>query len=174
MTSKNAKKTAPKINESSTLSGGSAMAKLDDLPSLGAPRRGGMPDKNNFKPDGSDGFDDFGFDDDDLGEKPDNDSPSKLNDAEKHLKDFYQEEKEGFKMQVPQKNQYGQRRHNQFKVAIDGVEDTGSNNSDDFEDEVEELIEEEINTDRDENTAAKQGLGDGLTHSAGQYGITVS
>ena len=74
------------------------MAKLDDLPSLGAPRR--PVEKNNFKPDGSDGFDDFGFDDDDL-DKADNASPSKINDAEKHLKDFYQEEKEGFKMQVP-------------------------------------------------------------------------
>jgi hypothetical protein len=47
------------------------------------------------------------------------------------------------------------RRHNSFKVAIDGVEDTNSND-DDIEDEVEELIEEDIpDTDRDDNTAQK-------------------
>jgi hypothetical protein len=40
-----------------------------------------------------------------------------------------------------------------FKVEIGGNEDTGSGGSD-IEDEVEELIEEEINTDRDD-TAQK-------------------
>ena len=66
------------------------------------------------------------------------------------------------------------RRHNSFKVAIDGVEDTNSND-DDIEDEVEELIEEDIpDTDRDDNTAQKQLMGDGLQNSGGNYGITVS
>ena len=67
------------------------MAKLDDLPSLNSRGGGFGKDKAGggaFKADGSDGFDDFGFDD--VDDKPTNvDSPSKLNDAEKHLNDFY-------------------------------------------------------------------------------------
>lgn len=62
---------------------------------------------------------------------------------------------------MPRANNKPNKRHNSFKVAIDGVEDT--NSQDDIEDEVEELIEEDIpDTDRDENTAQKGMLGDGL------------
>ena len=58
-----------------------------------------------------------------------------------------------------------------FKVDIAGQnEDTNS----DIEDEIDEQIDEEINTDREGDTAAKAQLGDGLTNSAGGYGITVS
>jgi hypothetical protein len=54
---------------------------------------------------------------------------------------------------MPRNQNNPNKRHNSFKVAIDGVEDTNSN--DDIEDEVEELIEEELETDRDDNTAQK-------------------
>jgi hypothetical protein len=67
---------------------------LGDLPSLGS-----GPVINNaakITNNSNSGFDDFGFDDDSEQEKP----SSKINDAEKHLQDFYQEENEGFRLQV--------------------------------------------------------------------------
>jgi len=89
--------------------GSSALTKLDDLPSLGGPPQkkghgrfgggfiagGGNAD---FDDESNDGFDDFDINEDAFG-----DSSNKFNDAEKHLKDFYKEESEGFKISPAEK-----------------------------------------------------------------------
>lgn len=81
------------------------MTKLDDLPSLGGPpgrkppggfgRFGGFgaDDAEPVDDESNDGFDDFDINEDAFG-----DSSNKFDDAEKHLKDFYREESEGFKI----------------------------------------------------------------------------
>ena len=77
------------------------MTKLDDLPSLGGPAKGrgfgGFSDlkavKQQAADDSGDGFDDFNLNEDAFG-----DSSNKFDNAEKHLKDFYQEENEGFRI----------------------------------------------------------------------------
>ena len=62
-----------------------------------------------------------------------------------------------------------------FKVDIAGQSNnTNSDDGSEIEDEIDEQIDEEINTDREGDTAHKGLLGDGLTNSAGGYGITVS
>lgn len=125
------------------------MAKLDDLPSLGgAPggqkkfgRFGGGFNadggKATFDDESNDGFDDFDLNEDAFG-----DSSNKFDDAEKHLKEFYQEEKEGFKVSSADKkdNSAGKKKGG-FKVNIHGMNRKESLNDDDFE---EEIIEEDI------------------------------
>lgn len=69
---------------------GSALTKLDDLPSLGG--FGKKQPAPKIEED-SNGFNDFDFDDDQIG-----DSSNKLSDAEKKLSEFYKDEKEGFKV----------------------------------------------------------------------------
>lgn len=66
------------------------MASLNDLPSLGGPSKKAPVDED------SNGFGDFDFNTDFIG-----DSNNKLDDAEKRLQDFYKEDKEGFHVQVP-------------------------------------------------------------------------
>ena len=78
------------------------------MPNLGGPAKG---------------FDAFDFAEDHLG-----DSSNKFEDAEKHLKEFELEEKQGYSLNAP-----GNR---SFKVQIDGV-NAGA-------DEIESEIEEEI------------------------------
>ena len=136
------------------------MSSLNDLPSLGG-KRPAPPIEED-----SNGFDDFDFGNDHIG-----DSSNKLSDAEKRLQDFYKEENEGFRVQVPTtKNEKPKNRsppRSGFKVSIDGV---------DNKDEDEE-IEEEIQTDRDDYIQAMKNIGQGLTESGNNYGtsgITVS
>lgn len=86
------------------------MTKLDDLPSLGGPpgrgggfgRFGGGFGAANADPvedESNDGFDDFDINEDHFG-----DSSNKFDDAERHLKDFYKEESEGFKISSGKKD----------------------------------------------------------------------
>ena len=101
----NAKKRAGKVDKKSKQKDeGSAMSKLGDLPSLGGPAPGANRfgggfaaggGKATFDDESNDGFDDFDMNEDAFG-----DSSNKFDDAEKHLKDFYKEEQEGFKMQA--------------------------------------------------------------------------
>jgi hypothetical protein len=137
----------PKKGQSS--GGSSALTKLDDLPSLGGPPQkkghgrfgggfiagGGNAD---FDDESNDGFDDFDINEDAFG-----DSSNKFDDAEKHLKDFYKEESEGFKISSTEKksdHQAGKKKGG-FKVNIQGMNRKESLNDDDFE---EEVIEEDI------------------------------
>ena len=117
------------------------MSSLNDLPSLGGSKKAAAPPVEEE-------FDDFDFGADQIG-----DSSNKLSDAEKRLQDFYKEESEGFKVQVPtaktEKNKGRSPPRAGFKVSIDGV---------DNKDEEEE-IEEEIQTDRDDYNQAMKNIG---------------
>lgn len=64
-----------------------------------------------------------------------------------------------------------------FKVSIEGVKKRTALTVEDEDDDDEEIIEEDIQTDRDDNLlggAARGGIGNGLTESGQQYGITAS
>ena len=122
-----------------------------------------------FKDEDSGGFDDFDFEEDVIG-----DSSNKFSDAEKHLREFQQEQEEGYKFEHPNaaKDKKGR---GGFKVAIGGIPNKRNDDEDDNDDE--EIIEEDIQTDRDEQNNIMRGvMGGGLTESGGQYGggITVS
>lgn len=69
------------------------MTQLADLPSLGG---FGKKQPTPKVEEDSNGFNDFDFDDDQVGA-----SSKKLSDAEKKLSEFYKDEKEGFNVQVP-------------------------------------------------------------------------
>jgi hypothetical protein len=126
------------------------MTSLQDLPTLGGKKK----QKEEFG--------DFDFAEDHIG-----DSSNKLDDAERRLSDFYQEQKNGYRVQVPKGAKETKPKQPEkkgvksgFKVRIDGV------------DQEEEEIAEEIQTDRDDFTHAKNV---GLTESGGHgTGITVS
>ena len=151
----------------------SEMAKLDDLPSLGNPLGqrgrpggfggfGGFDDAEQVGDDESqDGFDDFDINEDVVG-----DSSNKFDDAEKHLQDFYKEENEGYKI-GGQNDKAKNARKQGFKVNIQGVNRKDSLNDDEFD---EEIIEEDIQTDRDEQANLLNPGAQGQP----QYGITVS
>ena len=148
------------------------MTALGDLPSLGGGggRFGGFgitPNVEDMDEDSNDGFDDFDLNEDAFG-----DSSNKFDDAEKHLKDFYQEEAEGFKIEAnkgskTKPNAAGgkaKEKKGGFKVNIHGM-----NHDDDFDDDI---IEEDIQTDRDEQANL---LNPGIAgQGPQQYGITVS
>ena len=87
----------------------------------------------------NDGFDDFDI----VNEDAFGDSSNKFDDAEKHLKDFYKEENEGFKISAGKKGTKAtsQSKKQDFKVNIPGANRKESLNDDDFE---EEIIEEDI------------------------------
>jgi len=97
----------------------SALTKLDDLPSLGgpAPSRGMNALRGGFGKGGDDdsnnGFDDFDLHEDVIG-----DSSNKFDNAEKHLKDFYQDEQEGFKMSSNNAANQNKAKKQGFKVNI--------------------------------------------------------
>ena len=130
--------------------GSSEMTKLDDLPSLGGPpgrkppggfgRFGGFGAADDAEPvddDSNDGFDDLDINEDVFG-----DSSNKFDDAERHLKDFYKEESEGFKISHGKKDAASKAKQAKkagFKVNIQGM-----NNNDDDDDFEEEIIEEDI------------------------------
>ena len=120
--SRKSKKDKPKKNKTKTSKAGaknkdsdagkSEMTKLDDLPSLGGPpgrqpgggfnRFGGFgvaDDDHPVDDESNDGFDDFDLNEDAFG-----DSSNKFDDAERHLKDFYKEENEGFKISSSKKD----------------------------------------------------------------------
>ena len=149
------------------------MTKLDDLPSLGGlgakPRGfggfGGFDeDAKPVEEESNNGFDDFDINEDAFG-----DSSNKFDEAEKHLKDFYKEENEGFKISAQKKkdDKAKQARKQGFKVNIGGM-----NRKDSYDDDFdEEIIEEDIQTDRDD----QMNLMNPAAISAGaQHGITVS
>ena len=140
------------------------MASLGDLPGFGKPSAQPV----RFKDEDSGGFDDFDFEEDVIG-----DSSNKFDDAEKHLRDFEQEQQTGYKFEHPASKGKKQGRAG-FQVAIGGI----NNKREDDEDE-EEIIEEDIQTDRDEQNQQnlmRGVMGGGLTESGGNYGggITVS
>ena len=121
------------------------MTALGDLPSLGGGggRFGGFgitPNVEDMDEDSNnDGFDDFDLNEDAFG-----DSSNKYDDAEKHLKDFYQEEAEGFKIEANKGGKAkpnaaagkGKEKKGGFKVNIHGM-----THDDDFDDDI---IEEDI------------------------------
>ena len=146
-------KAEAKNNDKAAPSGTSEMTKLDDLPSLGGPpgskpagggfgRFGGFGAADDAEPvddDSNDGFDDFDINEDAFG-----DSSNKFDDAERHLKDFYKEESEGFKISSGKKDAASKAKQAKkagFKVNIQGMNRKDSLNDDDFE---EEIIEEDI------------------------------
>lgn len=142
------------------------MAKLDDLPSLGVPPKKANHFSSNIEKSGNDEFDDFNFDEDHLG-----DSSHKFDNAEKLVKDFYKENKEGFKLEDPKKNK--------FNVDVKNMKGRlGLYGGNTFGDEVDDDIEEDIQTDRDEQAQIEGArIGVGLTESGGNNyggGITVS
>jgi hypothetical protein len=122
-----------KQKEKSDAAPANSLAKLDDLPSLGGGMASKIPATQQIVDDDSGGFGDFNFDEDHIG-----DSSNKFSDAEKHLKDFYKEENEGFKVEVPSASQNPKNRA--FNVRIDGV------NAQTFDDDdmEEDIIEEDI------------------------------
>ena len=150
------KASKPAKNNRDGDTGTSEMTKLDDLPSLGGPpgrqpgggfgRFGGFGVADDEQPvddESNDGFDDFDINEDAFG-----DSSNKFDDAERHLKDFYKEENEGFKIssnknKADAASKAKQAKKAGFKVNIQGMH----NQEEDFDDDI---IEEDIQTDRDE------------------------
>ena len=114
------------------------MTNLADLPGLGKPGPAAGP---KFREEDSGGFDDFDFEEDHIG-----DSSNKFDEAEKQLRDFYKEENEGFKLGSGSLNEKN-KRGGGFKVSIGGL---NKRNEDDDDIEEEEIIEEDIQTDREE------------------------
>ena len=86
---KNKAKSKPKVDQDNS---GSGMASLGDLPGFGKPNAQPV----RFKDEDSGGFDDFDFEEDVIG-----DSSNKFDDAEKHLRDFEQEQQTGYKFEHP-------------------------------------------------------------------------
>ena len=153
------------------------MSALADLPSLGGPpglKSRGMGGFGGFGADAAEPVEDEsndGFDDFDMNEDAFGDSSNKFDNAEKHLNDFYREENEGFKISSSKeksKNKAKQANKAGFKVNIQGMDRQDSLHDDDFD---EEIIEEDIQTDRDEQAnLANPGAG----MAGNQYGITIS
>ena len=79
---------AAKKSQPDTKPKGNSMTSLNDLPSLGGKKQ--PPPQVEEE---SNGFGDFDFDQDHIG-----DSSNKLDDAEKRLQDFYKEDAEGFRV----------------------------------------------------------------------------
>ena len=73
------------------------------------------------------------------------DSSNNLNEAERRLQEFQREESEGFR--VSANSNANAKQKSGFKVNIQGMNRQESLDDDDFD---EEIIEEDIQTDRDE------------------------
>ena len=109
------------------------MSNLADLPGLGKPTNAAP----KFREEDSGGFDDFDFEEDHLG-----DSSNKFDEAERHLREFQEEESGGYKIEHPitakEKDKKGRAG---FKVSIGGL---NKKNEEEDDIEEEEIIEEDI------------------------------
>lgn len=139
------------------------MSSLEGIPGLGS--KYPQPVQDDYD-------NNFGFDDDNSNDHQPHNNDSRYSNAEKYLEDFENEEKDGFRVEV--------KRPNKKKAAPVSSGNKGKQSKfgakgkvfeiDDVEDH--ELIEEDIQTDRDKDYGM---LGDNIQSSAGHgAGITVS